>query len=562
MRSARIDNKVELTKTMNVSGDVVRVTYRITPSDDSAEQVQLVETLPEPIPRSAITCSAHDDGHWEFKDDRKLVFVNAISDAEPIRATLRIESPTLDPEDCVSAVTLVSDGPRDHYRRIGPKVDASGSDRAALAAPPPGEARPAIGLVATDERIAAVAQTAVRAIDSGLSVYVAVADEHGTAARIGERLGATVVRLDTDGRSDDELAAELDSLVRKRGHPGLVFCGTCHDPVAIEESVAAFEASPDSVVDGVQATEATSVLVGIPAYNESETVGEVVAEAADYADEVLVVDDGSTDGTADRAREAAATVVEHDRNRGYGHTLQTIFVEADKRDVDVLVTLDADGQHDPADVRRIVEKQRETTAEIVIGSRFDDDSTTDIPSYRRFGLRVITLLTNVSIGGFGHRIRDPQSGFRSYDATAIASLAAHTDAMDDSMSASIDILSVAHAQGFTTVEVPISISYDVENPSTRNPITHGMTLVNKIRKTLQRDRPVAALGIPGICLVLTGVGLTHWTLSNYLARGTVSLELTLLSALLVLTGLLSSFLSVVRHSLNTHLDSAAWLGRN
>ena len=563
MRRARTDNSVELTKTVNVSGDVVRVTYRIAVADDDAEQVRLVETLPEPVPRSAITCSAHDDGHWERSGDRELVFVSDVPDAEFIRATLRLESASVDPEDCMSSVTLLPDGLHGH-RRGGISRPARTNGHSADASPPPVDAPedgelPAVGLVATDGNVDAVARTTVRATERGHAVFLAAADDEGTAARVGRRLGATVVELD----SESAVAADIAATAQRGSSPGVIFCGAPDGRIAFDESVAAFDSSADAVVEPVWEADEPSVLVGIPAYNEAETVGEVVAEAREYADEVLVVDDGSTDRTPSRAREAGAAVVEHERNRGYGHTLKTLFVEADSRDADLLVTLDADGQHAAEDVHRLVEKQRESSAELVIGSRFGDAGGAEMPTYRRLGLWVITRLTNLSIGDLGEHagIRDPQSGFRAYDATAIAALADHADALDDQMSASIDVLSVAHECGFTAAEVPISISYDVANANTRNPVSHGMDVVNKVRKTLQRNRPVTVFGVPGVCLALTGVGVSHWALSNYLTRGTVSLELTLLAALLILTGTLSSFLSVVRHSLNTHLDAVAlWNG--
>lgn len=560
MRRARTDNEVELTKTVNVSGDVVRVTYRITPADDGAAEVRLVETLPEPVPRSAITCSAHDNGHWEREGDRTLVFVTEVADADSIRATLRIESPSLDPDDCVSEVSTVPAAGGYRHRAVAAATNGNRPDRspAPMTAPDAGE-RPAVGLVATDGNVDAVARTTVRATDRGLSVFVAASDEEDTAARVGRRLGATVLELDVEDRHEEALAADIAAVAQRESLPGVVFAGAAHGHIAFDESVAAFDDSPDTVVEPVWDPEGTTVLVGIPAYNEADTVGGVVAEAREYADEVLVVDDGSTDETASRAREAAASVVEHERNRGYGHTLQTIFLEAERRDADVLVTLDADGQHSPEDIQRLLATQRDSTAEIVIGSRFGDTESAEMPAYRRVGLWLITLLTNFSIGSLGQRsrIRDPQSGFRAYDDTAIAAVADHADAIDDRMSASIDILSIAYECGFSAAEVSISISYDVDNASTRNPVTHGMNVVNKVRKTLQRNRPVTVLGVPGVCLVLTGVGVGHWALSSYLTRGGASLELTLLAALLILTGTLSSFLSVVRHSLNSRLDAVA-----
>jgi hypothetical protein len=229
---------------------------------------------------------------------------------------------------------------------------------------------------------------------------------------------------------------------------------------------------------------ASQILVGIPAYNEGASIGRVVAETVEYADDVLVVDDGSTDRTAAMARTAGATVVEHAENRGYGAALKTIFEEADRRDVDHLVLLDGDGQHDATDIPELVEEQRETDADIVIGSRFSGESETEMRLYRRVGVEIVNLATNLSLGIVRPRswIRDTQSGFRTYNETAIGSLAAD-DTLSDRMSAITDILYHADQLGYDIAETGTTIDYDVENANSHNPITHGLVLVGNILKT-------------------------------------------------------------------------------
>jgi len=219
-----------------------------------------------------------------------------------------------------------------------------------------------------------------------------------------------------------------------------------------------------------------TILVGVPAYNEEATIGRVVADTVEYADDVLVVDDGSTDRTAAVARAAGATVVEHAENRGYGAALKTTFEEANRRDVDHLVLLDGDGQHDATDILELVEEQRETDADIVIGSRFAEEAETEMRFYRRIGVELVNLATNLSLGLVRPRfwVRDTQSGFRAYNETAIASLA-----VDDST----DILYHARRQGYDIAEVGTTINYDVENANSHNPVVHGLELVGNILKT-------------------------------------------------------------------------------
>ena len=92
------------------------------------------------------------------------------------------------------------------------------------------------------------------------------------------------------------------------------------------------------------------VVVGIPAYNEEKTIAKVVIQAKKHSDSVMVCDDGSTDATGEIAKELGAMVITHDRNMGKGEALRSLFVEARKIGADALVTLDADGQHDPNEI--------------------------------------------------------------------------------------------------------------------------------------------------------------------------------------------------------------------
>jgi glycosyltransferase involved in cell wall biosynthesis len=254
----------------------------------------------------------------------------------------------------------------------------------------------------------------------------------------------------------------------------------------------------DTTVTGV------GLLVGIPAYNAAGSVVDVVRSALPHADAVLVVDDGSTDGTGDRAREAGASVVTHPVNCGYGAALKSIFREAEARGARQLVILDSDGQHDPADIPRLVAALSDPTGpqDVVIGSRFVAGGATDAPLYRRFGLAVVNGLTNLSLGTVGsRRIADTQSGFRAYSSRAVASLAAD-DTIGDRMEASLDVLYHVSRLNYRVTEVGTTITYDVENASTDNPISHGLELVGTILRRSLRDRPLVSMALTATAIAV------------------------------------------------------------
>ncbi len=124
----------------------------------------------------------------------------------------------------------------------------------------------------------------------------------------------------------------------------------------------------------------------MPAYNEGKYIGTMVLNTRQYVDEVIIIDDGSTDDTSKIARLAGAEVVRHSQNQGYGAAILSIFDEARKRDPDILVILDADSQHNPQEIPHLIQPIL-NGYDVVIGSR--EKQASQIPLYRRFGQKVI-----------------------------------------------------------------------------------------------------------------------------------------------------------------------------
>jgi glycosyltransferase involved in cell wall biosynthesis len=192
----------------------------------------------------------------------------------------------------------------------------------------------------------------------------------------------------------------------------------------------------------------------IPAYNEERHIGEVVrgVRAALPAADVLVVDDGSRDRTRFVARAAGARVVSHVFNLGYGAALQTGYKRADRDQYAYVVQLDADGQHRPAELPRLLEPLRQGVVDVVIGSRFVEASAYRMGAVRTFGRKMLGRLL-VALGG--PRVADPTSGLQALARPAFRLCCGEfypTDFPD------IDVLLFLHRQGLRIAEVPVEMA--------------------------------------------------------------------------------------------------------
>jgi glycosyltransferase involved in cell wall biosynthesis len=160
----------------------------------------------------------------------------------------------------------------------------------------------------------------------------------------------------------------------------------------------------------------------IPAYNEAETIAPVVDETAEYVDEIVVVDDGSSDGTAEIAREHGAVVVEHVFNTGVGGAVRTGYRYAIEHDYDWVIQIDADGQHDPAKIPKLLDRASES--DMVIASRYLNESYQEYSATRNAGIQFFTRLVNW-LGDI--EITDVTSGFRLYRVSMLESILHRSD---------------------------------------------------------------------------------------------------------------------------------------
>jgi len=271
------------------------------------------------------------------------------------------------------------------------------------------------------------------------------------------------------------------------------------------------------------------ILICVPAYNEAERIADVVSKSRQYADDVIVYDDGSTDDTYQVALSAGATVIRNPDNKGYGVAIRSLFQAAKERGAEVMVTLDSDGQHDPDQIPALI-KPLNQGFDIVIGSRFlRNDDEGKVPRYRSFGIKTITRLTQVASYG---KITDSQSGFRAYNKNALSKI----NLFEDGMSVSTEILLRAGEKKLSTTEVPITVRYDVKGTSTHNPITHGVSVLYSVFQFVSLRHPLAFYGLPGVVLLGIAAFFMRNALSLFNHTGYVSTNMILLSVGIAVVG--------------------------
>lgn len=215
------------------------------------------------------------------------------------------------------------------------------------------------------------------------------------------------------------------------------------------------------------------IIVVIPAFNEQAAIGEVVRKSLQYADDVLVVDDGSADGTCEIAREAGASILKHPTNFGKGVSLKDAFGQVEG--YDVVVTIDGDGQHNPDEIPILTEPILEDRADFVNGSRYLNGFDENTPAYRRVGQTVLDIATNITAGT---SVTDSQSGFRAFRESTISCYRFR----DPGFGIESEMIADAAENNLRILEVPITVKYDVENSSTKGPVTHGFGVLFKIVK--------------------------------------------------------------------------------
>lgn len=241
------------------------------------------------------------------------------------------------------------------------------------------------------------------------------------------------------------------------------------------------------------------ICVIITAFNEENTIEEVVTKTKNVLGdvEIIVIDDGSTDSTAQVARDSDVTaVISHERNQGVGVALKTGIIASLSLNPDIIVKIDGDGQHLPEDIPKLIQPILEDKADLVLGNRFSQAMA--MPFYKKMGNRFFTWLTNKMTG---YNLTDTQTGFRAIKGSKASVLIPMTGMFTYAQ----EMIIHASKNGIRVVEVPITSLKRRYGGSriVRNPVDYGLRVLLILIRTFTNYNPLLIFGVPGI-FAITG----------------------------------------------------------
>lgn len=281
------------------------------------------------------------------------------------------------------------------------------------------------------------------------------------------------------------------------------------------------------------------IIAIIPAFNEESTIGEVIKSTLQFVDEVLVINDGSTDNTVAAARNAGANITDNIVNRGLGKTIKRGYAEAIRHGADIIVQIDADGQYDPKEIPLLIQPIMENKADLVLGSRLENLKY-DMPWLKKQGNKAFSwLLRRLT----GEDIKDGQTGFRAarkeiFETIEIQGDFTYTQEM---------IVKVAK-EGWRIVNVPVNF-FERRAGDSRlisNPISYAWRAWIIIIRTMRDYDPLKFFGVPGIVLSVAGIFLGSAIVYKFALVGYIGhTPAVILTALFVMSGIQLLFLALM-----------------
>ena len=285
-----------------------------------------------------------------------------------------------------------------------------------------------------------------------------------------------------------------------------------------------------------------NITVILPACNNEVSIGSLILLTRLYADNVIVVDDGSTDRTVEISRKAGAHVIVNEACKGKVGSLRTGFTAAADLGADIIITMDPDGQHNPADIPRIVAPIIKGDAEMVNGSRYLNYPGKNSSVYSRTGKTMQDISANMN---FNLKITDTQSGFRAYAAStkSIFRFSGKKTAIENEM------LADAGRSGLRIAEVEIGACTSV-GASIRDPVKYMMGALRTVAEDIEANKPLYFYSVPGFALATCGFFMGFKFMADYFF-GIASLNFghTFLMVFLALAGAYMTLRGIIAHSM-------------
>ncbi len=249
------------------------------------------------------------------------------------------------------------------------------------------------------------------------------------------------------------------------------------------------------------------VLIGIPVYNEQRYVNDVLSKVLRYSDDVLVIDDGSTDETPLRLAQQSVEVIRHAENRGYGRSMQDMLRWAKFDGFDWLITMDCDEQHEPEAIPNFIQAIHRNNADVISGSRYlANTPLDDAPPQDR---RIINgQITDEIHARLNLSLTDSFCGFKAYRIKACEKLTLNVDGYDFPMQFWVQ----AVANGLRIEEIPVRLIYNDPSRSFGGPLDNPTSRIDHYRRTMHEEiircanyLPEAAIN--GLCETSSGAAM-------------------------------------------------------
>lgn len=281
------------------------------------------------------------------------------------------------------------------------------------------------------------------------------------------------------------------------------------------------------------------IIAIIPAYDEEETIADVIKDTLPYVNEVIVINDGSTDATKEIAESAGADVIDNIVNRGLGETIKKGYQEALNRDADIIVQLDADGQYLAKEIPLLIQPVLNNKADLVLGSRLENIRY-KMPKLKKIGNKAFSSLLRILTGA---DVKDGQTGFRAMRRQVLEMVIP-----TNKYTYTQEMIIKTAKEGWRIKSVPITFVERVggESRLITNPLSYAWRSWTIIIRTLRDYHPLTFFGTTGLSFILSGITLGTALAYKFAVTGWIGRTPSLiLTALLVMTGVQLLFMGLM-----------------